>query len=243
MLICLIAAVLLFMVITVFLFLPCTYSVTAAIRKPFRFAFRVNWFRHAFLFEWDYTFGQKPHILFYVGWKERSGKGRAQEAMTVDTENVAAPDSAPVSETPDEERLREALSAAPPQETAADRNNSFWWWKPYILQEDFLAAAARLLLRILYHTRIRTLQASGSLGLGQPHETGMAAGFLYMLVPAAANSLRFNFLEEEYDCRVRIAGRIYPGALIIYTAAFILSQPVRRLIYALRQRRKEIAHG
>ena len=59
----------------------------------------------------------------------------------------------------------------------------------------------------------------------------------------AAQDLQFDFLEEVYDCHIRIAGRIYPGVIALYALSFIVSRPVRRLLWAARQHRKELAHG
>ena len=116
-------------------------------------------------------------------------------------------------------------------------------WKDYVWSEDFLSSCLSFFLRLLHHSRIRTVQTTGTLGLSQPHQTGMLSGFLYMLLPQAAQDLQFDFLNEIYDCHIQIAGRIYPGVIVLYAFSFIVSPPVRRLLWAVRQHRKEFAHG
>lgn len=216
------------------LFLPFSYDLVVDIQKPFHLRASCSFMGHGFFYEWDYVFGKKPRTTCFMGWKA-APKPAAAAAVAAPTQAGEEAD-----DTFSEEELRQAIAEEPEAEEAS---SDFFWWKDYILSEDFLTAFFALIWRLLHHSRIRTLELHGSLGLPAPHQTGMLAGFLYMILPEATQGLAFDFLEEHYDCHARIAGRIYPGALLLYAAAFIVSRPVRRLLLAVRQHRKEHAHG
>ena len=79
--------------------------------------------------------------------------------------------------------------------------------------------------------------------LPEPHETGMLAGALYAICPGSVTDLQFNFVEEQYDCTVRASGRLYPAVLLLFTAAFAASRPVRRLWAEWHAVNKEEQHG
>ena len=126
-------------------------------------------------------------------------------------QSAPEPESLEDDDTLSEEMLRKALHdpQVPESEDSSAASDTFWW-KDYVLSEECLSSCLSFFLRLLHHSRIRTLQTTGTLGLPQPHQTGMVAGFLYMLLPEAVQNLQFDFLEEVYDCHIRITGRIYP---------------------------------
>lgn len=49
--------------------------------------------------------------------------------------------------------------------------------------------------------------------------------------------------EEQYDCTVRASGRLYPAVLLLFTAVFAASRPVRRLWAEWHAVNKEEEHG
>ena len=116
-------------------------------------------------------------------------------------------------------------------------------WKPLVFNRDFAAAFFCWLGRILHHSRVRSLDIRGVIGLGQPHETGLLAGALYAVVPDAIGGLRFDYLEERYDSTIRGSGTLYPAALLWYSALFIASRPVRRLIAGWHASKRGEHHG
>lgn len=232
------------MLCSLFLFLPLTYSLSLDIRPPFHVQAVLSFLNHGLYYEWDYTFGQKPRKICYTGWQEKTSACQKQQSGSAPGQTAPEPESMGDDDTLSEEMLRKALHDpdVPGPEDASAESDVFWW-KDYVLSEDFLSSCLSFFLHLLHHSRIRTLQTTGTLGLPQPHQTGMLAGFLYMILPEAAQNLQFDFLEEIYDCHIRIAGRIYPGVIALYALSFIVSRPVRRLIWAARQHRKEPAHG
>lgn len=232
------------MLCSLFLFLPLTYSLNLDIRSPFHVQAVLSFLNHGLYYEWDYTFGQKPRKICYTGWQEKTSACQKQQPGSAPGQTALEPESMGDDDTLSEEMLRKALhdpDVPGPEDTSAE--SDVFWWKDYVLSEDFLSSCLSFFLHLLHHSRIRTLQTTGTLGLPQPHQTGMLAGFLYMILPEAAQDLQFNFLEEIYDCHIRIAGRIYPGVIALYALSFIVSRPVRRLLLAARQHRKEPAHG
>ena len=232
------------MLCSFFLFLPLTYSLSADIQSPFHIRTVLSFLNHGLYYEWDYVFGQKPTKLCYIGWHKEPLSGRGQPPGIVpDKKDPEEPDKEeedPLSENTIRDALQGADSPEPDDVCAA---SDTFWWKDYVWSEDFLSSCLSFFLRLLHHNRIRTVQTTGTLGLSQPHQTGMLSGFLYMLLPQAAQNLQFDFLNEIYDCHIQIAGRIYPGVIVLYALSFIVSPPVRRLLWAVRQHRKEFAHG
>lgn len=232
------------MLCSLFLFLPLTYSLNLDIRSPFHVQAVLSFLNHGLYYEWDYTFGQKPRKICYTGWQEKAATRREQQPDDPPGKPAPESESREEEDVLSEEMLRKALHDpdAPGADDALAASDTFWW-KDYVLSEEFLSSCLSFFLRLLHHSRIRTLQTTGTLGLPQPHQTGIMAGYLYMLLPEAAQDLQFDFQKEVYDCHIRIAGRIYPGAIALYALSFIVSRPVRRLLRAARQRRKELAHG
>lgn len=112
-----------------------------------------------------------------------------------------------------------------------------------LFNADFLAAFFTWLSRLLNHGQIRRFTLTGIIGLPEPHETGMLAGALYAICPGSVTDLQFNFVEEQYDCTVRASGRLYPAVLLLFTAAFAASRPVRRLWAEWHAVNKEEQHG
>lgn len=233
------------MLCSLFLFLPFTYSLNLDIQSPFHVQAVLSFLNHGLYYEWDYTFGQKPRKICYTGWHEKMAVRQEQPpGNAAPGQSAPEPESLEDDDTLSEEMLRKALHdpQVPESEDSSAASDTFWW-KDYALSEECLSSCLSFFLRLLHHSRIRTLQTTGTLGLPQPHQTGMVAGFLYMLLPEAVQNLQFDFLEEVYDCHIRITGRIYPGVIALYALSFIISRPVRRLLWAARQHRKELAHG
>ena len=112
-----------------------------------------------------------------------------------------------------------------------------------LLQCRLFSGFLTWLSRLLGHGQIRRFTLTGIVGLPEPHETGMLAGALYAICPGSVTDLQFNFVEEQYDCTVRASGRLYPAVLLLFTAAFAASRPVRRLWAEWHAVNKEEQHG
>lgn len=221
--------------LAVALSVPVAYSCRIVGAGPFRVTGRVAWgglIRAA----WDYAYGEKPTLTV-----TKFGKT---------TTRVAVPDDDMELTDADVERAAKAIedeadtapvdvdSAAAPTETPPTPKRS---WKKLIFTSDFLAAFFTYAQRVLYHSRVRSLRISGSLGLGQPHTTGMAAGAIYAIVGDGASDLSFNYLEEDYHCTVILAGHIYPIVCLYETICFAMMKPVRPVIAYWRKGGE--AHG
>lgn len=221
------------------LFIPFTYHVTIYAGNPSRIGIRAGWFGRALCGTWSYTCGQRPVSSLYVAWKRQAGRPDLSEEAAEKTAAQA------------EEAVRQHMEAndAVTYETlkqagdgSAPKTASFHW-KPLVFNTDFAAAFFCWLGRILYHSRVRTLDIRGVVGLGQPYETGLLAGALYTVVPDAIGGLRFDYLEERYDSTIRGSGTLYPAALLWYSALFIASRPVRRLIAGWHASKRGEHHG
>ena len=79
--------------------------------------------------------------------------------------------------------------------------------------------------------------------LGGCAVVGLLAGALYAVVPDAIGGLRFDYLEERYDSTICGSGTLYPAALLWYSALFIASRPVRRLIAGWHASKRGEHHG
>lgn len=216
-----ITIVVIFLCIITLLFIPLTYDIHIYAGKPFRIDGLISWSGRALQYTWSYTWGQRLTSSWYLAWKK-------QENGADMTEKTAAQAEEAIQKTLEEtepatyESLKNSQNPLPKAAT--------FHWKPFVLNTDFAASWFRWLGRLVYHSRIRTWNMSGTIGLSQPHETGLLAGALYATIPDAVENLRFNYIEEQYDSTIYGAGTIYPAIVLFYFAAFILSRPVRRLI-------------
>lgn len=210
--------------------IPLSYSIRLHIGEPVRFGGDVCWFGRALQYTWDYTYGQRPVSSFCLAWKRRSAEPDGIPANSGD----AAAD-------PFEPWQDEKTDAS--YDELKDISTPAFHWKPYVLNPSFAAAFFCWIRRIVHHSRIRTLRADGVIGLKTPCDTGILAGLLYAAVPDAVDGLSFNYLCEEYDCMIFGSGRLYPAVFILYSAAFILSRPVRRLLVRWHASNRGAHHG
>ncbi len=214
--------------------IPVTYRLTAHIGTPFHLSFAIRWLGRAFCYRWEYTYGQRPKTTIYWRWKRRTA-------------------NAPAAESPSSRQIEDAVRDALKQDKAVTYDelkdaalpsaSSGRLWPCWLSDGALLKAGGTWLYRLMAHGMIRYLTITGTLGLARPHETGMAAGLLYAAIPGSITDLRFSFTEEYYDCTIRSAGRLYPAVCIGYTAAFIVSRPVRTRLARHYQRRRGHHHG
>lgn len=225
--------------ITVIVTIPFSYTLTINIRDPFRLSGLFQWGNSLLCCTWAYTYGQKPQTSLTCLGKTVSPPSKNDS--TLSNEQIdAAVKSIEEEATVTYNEVKEAQHAA--SHTAA--THAVQSWKHLIINTDFLCIFFIYLQRILIHSRIRTLRISGSIGLPQPHETGMFAGALYACIPAGIDDLYFNFTKEEYNCIVQLKGCAYPIVLAIYTISFVISRPVRKILaYWRTQKRGEQHHG
>lgn len=230
------AAAAVLLCITAVLFIPLTYHIRIYAGTPFRIAVCASWFGRALRYTWDYTYGQRPDSSCYLAWKRQEKHADIPE----ETAEQAAVQA--------EEAIKKALEEDNPETYEALKQakvpaSSSFHWKPLVLNTSFAESFFRWLGQLAYHSRIRTLDISGTIGLPQPHETGLLAGALYAIVPDAVGNLRFNYTEEQYDSTICGGGTIYPAIILFYSAAFILSRPVRRFIACWHASKRGEHHG
>lgn len=231
-----------FMVIITLICSPLFYETTLYIGSPCSFRSTIHWFGRFFYYDWTYTYGKQPHSSSRLGWKKREMQAPSIQLKTAPEQSFKTEDILKDLEREDTGlSYKDIKDAAPRHSKQSDSH--FFWWKPLITSQTFITAFCIFLGRLLYHSRIRRLSLEGTLGLSRPHETGILAGALYAIIPTNIRTLHFNFIEERYDCTFHAAGHIYPAALIFYTAAFLLSSPVRCILLQWHKTRKEEDHG
>ncbi len=215
--------------IAVLLCIPLSYNIRLYLGDPAHITGTVHWLGRVFCYTWEYTYGNRPSASLSIMGKRRR----------------SAPDTPPAIIDKAAQQVEEdgSLENAVTYEDLKNTEVPPFPWKRYVLNLPFTAACFRWIVQILSHSRPCVLTASGVIGLKTPHETGMLAGALYAAVPEAVGSLRFSYTKEEYDCTIRGAGRLYPAVFLIYSAAFITSRPVRRLLIRWHTAKRGAHHG
>lgn len=212
-------------ILAALLCLPATYDLTVYAGSPFSWHGAVA-FGPKDLRQWRFTWG--GHI-------ETTGEGIGE----ID-ESVAEGIAKAIEETDTGITYEDVKDSEKPVEEA--KEPSFPWLK-YVLNLSFIQACLSLLASLVHHSRIRQLTLDGALGLPQPHETGMIAGFLYSLVPASIGTLDFCYTDEIIAVTIKAKGRMYPAVVAAYALRFILCRPVRTLGLAWYRFRKDENHG
>lgn len=239
----------LFSCILLILCLPISYALTVHIGTPFRIEGQGQWGRKLADASWSYTLGEEPHHELNVCWKRSPAVKESVETPppTPEEEEKAWDELEKESQRLTyEDLLRQEGPEAPAPDDAKEAKKKKPPIRPFladIFNADFLAAFFTWLSRLLGHGQIRRFTLTGIIGLPEPHETGMLAGALYAICPGSVTDLQFNFVEEQYDCTVRASGRLYPAVLLLFTAAFAASRPVRRLWAHWHAVNKEEQHG
>lgn len=228
------AVMLVLLCMAVVVSVPVSYALTIDIRDPFRLTGMLTWGNALCRCSFTYTYGQKPVKKVYWLKKEKIQQPSAEEPVISEAQTEAAAKAA--------EKEEHAVTYEELKNTSLpDTQRS---WKKHLWNADFFHAAAVYASRLLCHSRIRAITLSGTIGLPEPHETGILAGICYALVPDSIHTLHFNFTEEEYNGTVTLRGYIYPVVLAAYTCCFAISRPVRQLIACRRTHKKgEPHHG
>lgn len=91
------------------------------------------------------------------------------------------------------------------------------------LAEELLSAAARL----LNHSFPGRYHAEGSLGLGDPMDTGVLCGMFYTLLPEAALSIQWVYTEKICTVKGYVRGRIIPLYVLYIALRLAVSKPAR----------------
>lgn len=233
--------------IITFLCLPLSYNITVYIGSPFHFQGQAHWFGRAFYYDYDFTWGQPIHTTYSIGWKKEKTptvsppKASSLQQESLDGDAIAEALKKDGPSITYAELQKQEPSSAPPQGRTKQRP-SFPWHR-YVMNSAFIQETLRILSRLLSHSRLRHITLTGTLGLGEPQETGLLAGTIYALIPADTDNLLFDFTAEQYDCTARANGRVYPAVLLAYGAVFVASRPVRTLLASWYHTRKEVKHG
>ena len=158
------------------LFIPFTYHVSIRTGRPFRLCVRAGWFGRALAGTWDYTWGQRPVSSVYIGWKRQAGP---PPDLSEDTSEKGADQAAEAVRQQAETDSAVTYESLKQEDDSGATKTKDFHWKPLVFNRDFAAAFFCWLGRILHHSRVRSLDIRGVIGLGQPHETGLLAGALY----------------------------------------------------------------
>ncbi len=105
----------------------------------------------------------------------------------------------------------------------------------YAWRNGTIHLALALLRSIYHHAKPKEFLITGTAGLGDPMETGIAAGLAYAAIPGAIR-IDWNYTESVCRITVKAKGRIVPAYLLWVGGRFILEKPVRE---TLRYRRNE----
>lgn len=217
---------LLLMVTVIILSIPFHYTVYGHIGDSFSGKFTVSWSGRAFLFSYSYTYGKRPIKECYIRWhtaKKSETLKATPENSTGRSDNKAetAQIEVAVKETLERDYTQKNIESA----TAKER----FPWRHFILTQDFITLFLVFFHKIISHSCIRKLTLTGTIGLSEPHETGMFAGWLYAFMAKYIRNLSFNYSNEEYNVHCTLSGRIIPLVLIYYSLSFILTKEVRTL--------------
>jgi hypothetical protein len=227
--------------------LPLSYNLTVYIGCPFHCQGQARWFGRALYYDWDFTWGQAIRTTCSIGWKKKNRPtASSKEASPIPKDQ---PNGDAIAEAIQKDgtsityaELQKQGPSSTPQQDRTKKSPSFPW-RRYIINSAFIQEALRMLSRLLYHSRIRHMTLTGTLGLGQPQDTGLLAGTIYALIPADTDDLLFDFTTERYDCTARATGHVYPAIVLVYSAAFAVSRPVRTLLGYWYHTRKGVHHG
>ncbi|BFK75480.1 hypothetical protein [Megasphaera elsdenii] len=238
----------LFSCILLILCLPITYALTVHIGTPFQVEGQGSWGRKLADASWSYSLGEELHHELHTCWKRSPAVKEPVETPPPTPEEAKKAWEELEKESQHltyEDLLREKGPEAPEstESGSPQKKPPICQLLPGIFNSDFLAAFFTWLSRLLGHGQIRRFTLTGIIGLPEPHETGMLAGALYAICPGSVTDLQFNFVEEQYDCTVRASGRLYPAVLLLFTAVFAASRPVRRLWAEWHAVNKEEEHG
>lgn len=216
------------MVIVLVTCVPVTYVFRICGDGPVRLTGRLSWGTGLLRYGWEYTYGEKPVVT--KTWLGKTTRRTTAVEEPLRDEDVAAAAAAIEAEdgvTYDDVRQTAKTPDAETPELPQEKRLS---WRSLVGNTDFLAAVLTYFAHLLWHSRLRYLTLDGSLGLGQPHTTGMLAGACYALMPDSASRVTFNYLAEDYDCTLRLAGRMYPLVCLYYTLCFAATKPARRVL-------------
>jgi hypothetical protein len=234
------------MLLIVCLCIPIVYESQIHIHNPFHFNCKIHWFEHALYYELDYQYGKPLQTVLYIRWHTHKNNVSTNPSKNRCTPDTSQKDSQSVWHTLEKESqqtIYEKIKTAKKDTPCSTENPVIPWWRPYVLNESFIEIGTTYLLQVLRHSRMRSFYLKGSLGFPEPYETGIFAGILYAAIPLNITELRFNFVEEKYDCRGYAAGRVYPAVLLTYSINFILSKPVRSFLFHWLKKGREHSHG
>ena len=238
--------VLFFMLLIICLCIPVVYESRIYIHDPFHFNWKVHWLGHALYYELDYQYGKPLQTILYIRWHTCKSAVSTPPSKSSDTADSIQNDAQSVWHKLEQESRQttyEKIKISNKNTLPPKEKPPISWWRPYVLNEPFIETGTAYLLQILRHSRMRSFYLKGSLGFPEPYETGIFAGILYAAIPSNINELRFNFVEEEYDCQGYAAGRVYPAVLLTYSINFILSKPVRLFLFHWLKKGREHSHG
>lgn len=90
-----------------------------------------------------------------------------------------------------------------------------------------------LIRKIIAHGKPGYFQISGTAGLGDPMETGVAAGLTYAMLPGICR-IDWNYTEKILALTLRAHGRLIPAYLFYIGGKFLAEKPVREMIKKVR---------
>lgn len=89
--------------------------------------------------------------------------------------------------------------------------------------------ALRFLREMYQHVKPQEFLITGTAGLGDPMETGIAAGCLYAALPGVSR-IDWNYTEAVCRLTIKAKGRLIPAWILWCGARFLAQKPVREVM-------------
>lgn len=89
--------------------------------------------------------------------------------------------------------------------------------------------------KVIAHGKPGYFRITGEAGLGDPMDTGIAAGLTYAILPGVCR-IRWNYTEKILDLSLKARGRLVPAYLFYIGGQFLSEKPVREIVKQLRMK-------
>lgn len=92
--------------------------------------------------------------------------------------------------------------------------------------------------KLIDHGKPGYFRITGEAGLGDPMDTGVAAGLTCALLPGVCH-IQWNYTEKILDLSLKARGRLVPAYIFYLGGQFLSEKPVREMIKQLRMKNQE----
>ncbi len=213
----------------ILLLIPLRYSLEILSNRPLQVKAEAKWLSKIFHARFACEEGKPTFKEVYVLGRVKVGRERDYEDWLSKRVDEAVEESSEEEVELHKEKLSE--NAMDDSDVNRQREGRKRWWLSYALRRDTYEAVAGFLRRIYLHSCPRQVELRGTIGLGDPYETGLLSGLLYSLWPGHMKEVSFNYLAPSFEGRWFWAGRIIPVTLLWYTLQFVRTKPVDEIVH------------